>query len=128
MLTELTSGPESSAPGRGIYPTLALFRHIGAQVDMYQVMSRGRGLTLFLAALQKELTIVFSERITARITPGQASAVAPPLLAAMITSMLITTIRTWIEAGAAPSAEIMDRMFHTAAGPALRAGMCSAQA
>ena len=123
MLANLDTAPEST--GRNsLYPTLALFHHIGTQADMYQVMSRGRGLTLFLAALHDELTMVFTERITARIAPGETPAVPPGLLAAMIASMLITAIRTWIEAGASTPADVIDRMFHTAAGAALQAGLC----
>jgi hypothetical protein len=41
----------------------------------------------------------------------------------MITSMLITAIRTWIAAGAVAPAATIDRMFHTTADPALRAGL-----
>jgi AcrR family transcriptional regulator len=115
---------DTTTPGpTDLYPTLALFHHVGAQADLYQVMSRGRALTLFLAALHDELTAVFTERIAARTTPGVTPAIAPPLLAAMIASMLITAIRTWIDAGASSPADVIDRMFHTAARAALRAGL-----
>lgn len=124
-----TTAPEPADGSAELYPTLALFHHVGAQADLYQVMSRGRGLTLFLAALHDELTTTFTERISARVAPGTTPAVPPPLLAAMIASMLITAIRTWIETGATtPPADIIDRMFHTAAGPALRAGLRPARA
>jgi glycogen synthase len=83
----------------------------------------GRALTLFLAALHDELTTVFTEKITARSTPDITPAIAPPLLAAMIASMLITALRTWIDAGTSPPADVIDRMFHTAARAALRAGL-----
>jgi len=120
---------DTSTPGpTGLFPTLALFHHVGSQADLYQVMSRGRALTLFLAALHAELTAVFTERITAKTTPGVTPAVPPTLLAAMIASMLITAIRTWIDDGASTPAEVIDRMFHTAAGPALRAGLRPARA
>lgn len=126
MLASLdTAAPTATDPKR-LYPTLALFHHIGAEADLYQVMSKGRALTVFLSALHDELTAVFTERIAARIAPGETPSVPPPLLAAMIASMLITAIRTWVEAGAHPSAEVLDRMFHTAAGPALRAGLRAA--
>ena len=124
MLASLdTDDPQPTGAGRRLYPTLALFHHIGAQADMYQVMARGRGLTLFLAALQERLTTVLTDRLTARVAPGDTPAVPPPLLAAMIASMLITAIRTWIEAGATTPADAIDRMFHTAAGAAIRAGL-----
>lgn len=115
--------PANDQVGFRRYPTLALFQHIGAQADMYRVMARGRGLTLFLAALQDELTTVLSDRLAARVTPGDTPAVPPPLLAAMIVSMLITVIRTWIERGATMPADVVDRMFLTVAGPAMRAGL-----
>ncbi len=123
MLVSLDATSQPAGRGARIYPTLALFQHVGAQADMYRVMARGRGLTLFLAALQDELTAVFSDRLAARVTPGDTPAVPPPLLAAMIASMLITAIRTWIESGATMPADVVDRMFLTAAGPAIRAGL-----
>jgi AcrR family transcriptional regulator len=120
---EVTTAEHPAGGTARPYPTLALFRHIGEQADLYQVLSRGRGLTLFLAALHDELTTVFTERLTAGMTPGETPAVPPPLLAAMVVSMLITAIRTWVEQGATAPAETVDRMFHIAAQPALRAGL-----
>lgn len=113
-------------PRPDLYPTLALFRHLQGQADMYQVMARGRGLTLFQAALQEELTEVFTARLAARVPPGQVPAVPPPLLAAMVTGMLVTVIRTWLEDGAGAPAEVVDRLFRTVAGPAVRAGLRAA--
>lgn len=124
MLADLDSvTPGPAGANTRIYPTLLLIRHIGEQIDLYRVMSRGRGLTLAMAALHEELTEVFAERLAARVPPGDTPAVPPPLLAAMIVSMLVTGIRAWVEAGATTPAEEVDRMFHTAAGPALRAGL-----
>jgi AcrR family transcriptional regulator len=120
---EVTTAEPPAGGITRLYPTLALFRHIGEQADLYQVLSRGRGLTLFLAALHDELTTVYTERLTARMTPGDTPAVPPPLLAAMVVSMLVTAIRTWVEHGATTPAETVDRMFHIAAQPALRAGL-----
>jgi len=130
MLASLDTGaPEPINRGQGrLYPTLALFDHIGAQSDLYRVMARGRALTLFLAALQDRLATVFTDRLAARVVAGDSPAVPPPLLAAMVASMLITTLRSWIEDGAATPAEAVDRMFHTAAGPAIRAGLRPARA
>lgn len=128
MLITLDAVPAPTGRGARLYPTLALFHHIGAQADMYRVMTRGRGLTLFLAALQDELTTVLADRLAGRVTPGDTPAIPPPLLGAMIASMLITAIRTWVENGATAPAEVIDRMFLTAAGPAIRAGLRPASA
>lgn len=118
-----TAAPEPTGRGARLYPTLALFRHVGSQADMYRTMARGRALPLFLTALQDELTAVLTDRLAARTAPGDPPAVPLPLLAAMIASMLITAIRTWIEDGTPDPAEVIDRMFHTVAGPAIRAGL-----
>ncbi|MBI3687520.1 MAG: TetR/AcrR family transcriptional regulator [Actinobacteria bacterium] len=123
---QLIAGLDGTAPaGRGawLYPTLALFHHIGAQADMYKVLARGRGLALFMTALHAELTAVFTERLTARVRPDRTPVVAAPLLAAMTTSMLVTAIRTWIEGGLTEPAEAVDRAFHIAAEAAIRAGL-----
>lgn len=106
-----------------LYPTLALFDHVGTQPDMYQILARGRGLTLFVNALHGELTAVFAERLAARVPPGAAPAVTPTLLAAMVASMLVTAIRTWIEDGLAEPAETINRAFRIAADAAIRAGL-----
>lgn len=40
-----------------------------------------------------------------------------------VAGMLVTAIRTWVENGLNGSAESIDRAFHIAAGPAIRAGL-----
>lgn len=115
----------ADATGRGApaNPSLALFRHIGANTDLYQVLARGRGLALFLSALHDELTALFAERMAARVPPASTPAVPLPLLAAMIASMMITAIRTWIEGGLAEPAETIDRAFNLVADAAMQAGL-----
>lgn len=112
---------EAAEPTR-IYPTLGLLRHLGAQADLYRILAKDRGLTVFLSALQDEITKSLTDRITDRITTA-TPAVAPAMLAAMVTSMLITAIRTWIEGGLTSPAETVDQMFHTLATAAIEAGM-----
>ncbi|PWV72321.1 hypothetical protein DFR69_109238 [Nocardia neocaledoniensis] len=41
----------------------------------------------------------------------------------MVTSMLITAIRTWIESGLTTSAETVDQTFHILATAAIDAGL-----
>jgi hypothetical protein len=87
------------------------------------VLARGRGLALFLATMHDELTSAFIERLGARVAPGATPAVPVLLLSAMISSMLITAIRTWIESGLAEPAETVDRAFNIAADAATHAGL-----
>ncbi|POM23147.1 Bacterial regulatory protein, tetR family [Actinomadura rubteroloni] len=110
--------------GDGAHVSLALLRHIGARAEMYVVMSRGRGLPLFLDALHRELTAVYADRLAARASAPPA--VPLPLLAAMVSSMLLTALRGWLEAGAAEPPETVDRAFRTAADAAIRAGLAPA--
>jgi AcrR family transcriptional regulator len=124
MLDSLdTDTAEATGPRTRPYPSLALFRHVGAQADLYEVLAKGRGLALFLSALHDELTGAFAERLTARVSPDSTPAVPVPLLAAMTASMLITVIRSWIQGGLGEPAETIDRAFHTAADAAIRAGL-----
>jgi AcrR family transcriptional regulator len=124
MLDSLEDPAHGAAvPRWELFPTLALLHHLRAQADMYQVMARGRGLTLFQAALAEELTTVLAERLAARVAPGHTPAVAPPMLAAMITSMLVTAIRIWLEDGAKTPPESIERIFRTVAHPVIRAGL-----
>ncbi|UWZ36350.1 TetR family transcriptional regulator [Dactylosporangium roseum] len=121
MLAGLTTA--TAATGRHLLPSLALLHHIGAQADMYQVLARGRGLHLFMTALEDELTTMLTERLTARLAADTTPAVPPPLLAAMIVGMLTTAIRAWVGGGCTEPAEDIDRMFRTAAVAAVRAGL-----
>ncbi|MEV8505066.1 TetR/AcrR family transcriptional regulator [Actinoplanes sp. NPDC051475] len=123
MLDHLDTAIDTAAPGRLLYPTQALFHHIGAQGELYQTMARGPSLGIFITALQDQLTVLFTDRLAARVPSGATTAVPPALLAAMIAGMLVTAIRTWVENGLNGSAESIDRAFHIAAGPAIRAGL-----
>lgn len=124
MLAVLAADTAIPAGGSArLLPSLALLHHIGAQVDLYQVLARGRGLNLFMTALQDELTTMLTERLTGRVTTDTTPAVPPPLLAAMIAGMLATTIRTWVTGGFTEPAEDIDRMFRTVATAAVRAGL-----
>jgi len=77
---------------------------------------------MFFDALQVELTATFVERLEPRL-PSTPTRVPVPLLAAMVAGMLITAVRTWIEAGMVVTAEEANRAFTIAAEAALRAGL-----
>ena len=49
-------------------PSLGLFHHVQAFSEHYLMMARGRHLTLFLDALQVELTAMFADRLLGRPT------------------------------------------------------------
>jgi AcrR family transcriptional regulator len=117
---------ESTRPGKTwLYPTLALLHHLGAQADLYRILAKDRGLTLFLTALQDEIAATLTTRLTTRLDPTGPPSIPPPLLAAMVTSMFITAVRAWIEGGLTTPAETVDRMFRTAATAAIDAGLRS---
>lgn len=124
-VSRMLASLEAEGTGRGtrLFPTLALFRHVGAQPDLYRVMSRGRALTLFVTALQDEIAEVLERRLRERVPPHVSPAVPPSLLAVMYAGMLLATMRAWIEAGLAEPAEEIDRSFHAAADAAVRAGL-----
>ncbi|MEV6012340.1 TetR/AcrR family transcriptional regulator [Streptomyces sp. NPDC051976] len=120
----LVDSLEANGAGKsGPYPSLTLFHHVGDNVDLYLVMARGRSLALFLNALHDEITVKLTDHLTARLPPPAVPLVPIPLLAAMTASMLITAMRSWLEAGATEPAEQVDRAFHIAADAAVRAGL-----
>lgn len=123
MLEGLETGPPGSADTLAF--SLALFHHVASHShkDLYEVMARGRHLALFLDALQSELTAVLTARLNARAPRARRTAVPVPLLAAMVGGMLITTVRTWLDAGLTPSAAVVNRAFVTAAEAAIAAGL-----
>lgn len=122
---QMLTGLETPDPGRGnrLFPTLALFQHVGAEREMYQVMSRGRALTVFVTALQDQLATILARRLGDRVPAGATPAVSPDLLAVMYAGMLLATMRTWIEDGLTEAAEDIARTFHVAADAAVRAGL-----
>jgi AcrR family transcriptional regulator len=118
------AGSANPADGSAqLLPSLALLRHLGAQVELYQVFARGRGLNLFMTALQDELTTMLTERLTGRVATDTTPAVPPSLLAAMVAGMLTTAIRAWAGGGFTEPAEDIDRIFRTVATAAVRAGL-----
>jgi AcrR family transcriptional regulator len=124
---EMVANLETGEPGTDTLGlSLGLFHHVGDNADLHFVLTKGRALGLFLAVLQEELTGLFSERLAARVKPGTKPAVPVPLLAAMIASMLITAIRTWLDAGLRPTAETVNRAFTVAAKAAIHAGLAPA--
>lgn len=123
MLAALTADAPATGADARLLPSLALLRHIGAQPDLYQVLARGRGLNLFMNALQDELATMLAERLAGRLAADATPAVPPPLLAAMVAGMLTTAIHTWVAGGFTTSAEEIDRMFRAVATAAIRGGL-----
>jgi len=121
----MVGGLETDEPGvrNTLSPSLGLFHHVESYAGHYLMMARGRHLTLFLDALQSELTALFADRLTPRLPESGAPRVPVPLLSAMLAGMLITAVRTWLESGMSTSAEEINRRFLTAAEAALRAGL-----
>jgi AcrR family transcriptional regulator len=121
----MVGGLEHDEPGprNTLSPSLGLFHHVESFGDHYLMMARGRHLTLFLDALQTELTAMFADRLRPRVPDSGTTRVPVPLLAAMLAGMLITAVRTWLESDMATSAEEVNRSYLVSAEAALRAGL-----
>jgi AcrR family transcriptional regulator len=109
-------------PTNTLAPSLGLFHHVAAGRNLNHSMAHGRILSMFFDSLQTELTAMFVERLEPRL-PATPTRVPVPLLAAMVAGMLITAVRTWIEADMVVPAEAANRSFTIAAEAALRAGL-----
>jgi AcrR family transcriptional regulator len=123
LLAGLDEHAGPTHPGACPDPTLALLHHLAGQSDLYRILAKDRELALFLTALHDEITATLTDRLTARLSPDITPAIPPALLAGMVTSILITSIRTWMEDGLTTSAATIDRMFHTAAAATINAGL-----
>jgi AcrR family transcriptional regulator len=119
----MVHGLEKTGPAQSLFPSLALLHHVSANMNLHFMLVKGGGLALFLNTLQEELTVIFTERLTARVPPSATPSVPLPLLAAMVTSMLITAVRSWLDSKLAEPAEAIDRAFNIAADGAIRAGL-----
>jgi AcrR family transcriptional regulator len=121
----MVGGLETDEPGprNTLSPSIGLFHHVGDHAGHYLMHSRGRHLSLFLDALQSELTAMFVARLAPRVPAEGETAVPVPLLAAMLAGMLITAMRTWVESGMAATIEDVNRSYRVAAESALRAGL-----
>lgn len=120
---QMIHGLEKAGPAQPLFPSMALLEHVNANAGLHFMMIKGRAMALFLNTLQEELTVIFTERLTARVPPSATPAVPLPLLAAMIASMLITAVRSWIDGKWSEPAEAIDRAFNIAADGAIRAGL-----
>jgi len=121
----MVGGLEADEPGarNTLSPSLGLFHHVEEYAGHYLMMARGRHLTLFLDALQSELTEMFTDRLSPRVPETGSTRVPVPLLSAMLAGMLITAVRTWLESDMGSTAEEVNRSFTIAAEAALRAGL-----
>jgi AcrR family transcriptional regulator len=121
----MVGGLEYDKPGprNTLSPSLGLFHHVEGHSDHYLMLARGMHLTLFLDALQNELTAMFEDRIAVRVSTDGPPRVPVPLLGAMLAGMLITAVRTWLESDMSSSAEEVNRSYLVTAEAALRAGL-----
>ena len=114
---------DEPGPRNTLAPSIGLFHHVEAHSAHYQMMARGLHFTLFLDALQSELTALFADRLAPRVPDEGEPRVPVPLLAAMLAGMLITAVRTWLESDMTATAEEVNRSFLVAAEAAVRAGL-----
>jgi AcrR family transcriptional regulator len=121
----MVGGLETDVPGprNTLSPSAGLFHHVADHAQHYLTLSRGRHLSLFLDALQSELTAMFAARLAPRVPAEGRPAVPVPLLAAMLAGMLITAMRAWVESGMAATIDEVNRSYLVAAEAALRAGL-----
>jgi len=114
---------DEPGPRNTLAPSLGFIHHVESHSDHYQMMARGRHFTLFLDALQSELSAMFADRLAPRLPADGSPRVPVPLLAAMLAGMLITAVRTWLESELTATAEEVNRSFLVAAEAAVRAGL-----
>jgi AcrR family transcriptional regulator len=120
MVGTLDPGPAGAT--NTLVPSLGLFHHVAGAKDLKRSLAHGGHLSMFYDVLQAELSSLFLDRLAPRLPEGPTR-IPPPLLASMVAAMLVTAVRTWIEADAGAPAEDVNRSFTIAAEAALRAGL-----
>ena len=111
-LFQLAPGPDGGVP-----PVTRVFSHAGSFVDLYRALRDHGDLEPFRRKALGDLTTSLTE-----IFAGLAPAQPPEFLGRFYAAALVESLFAWLEDGAGPSPEEMDRRFQALVRGGLAAG------
>jgi AcrR family transcriptional regulator len=109
-----------SAEEQQLLPSLALFRHIQEEHQLYQALVRGRGVELLFKAGQQHLSKVIAHRIAALPLDPSRLTVPPSILAEYLAGSLLTLLRWWLDHDMPYTPERMHAIFQELVTPGVQ--------
>jgi AcrR family transcriptional regulator len=117
MLEAFSHQVQQAEAGRGIVPSLALFRHVQQQHRLFQVLLRGRGEEVLWKAGQAFLSKNIEQALTAACAGKRAPSVPLAVISQYLAGAFLNLLKWWLEAEMPYSPEQMDVMFQQLALP-----------
>lgn len=100
-----------AAPQENLFfPSLALFRHVREQYELYKALVWGAGVDLLFKHVQKSLTNRIEQGLQGS---GKKFNVPIPILANFVAGSYLTLIKWWLENKMVYSPEQMDEIFRS---------------
>ena len=117
MLEAFSHQVQQAEAGRGIVPSLALFRHVQQQHRLFQVLLRGRGEEVLWKAGQAMLSRKIEQALTAICVGKRAPSIPLAVVAQYLAGAFLNLLKWWLEAEMPYTPEQMDEMFQQLALP-----------
>ena len=119
MLAGFSQQVQQTEAGRAIVPSLALFRHVQHQHQLFQVLLRGRGEEVLWKAGQALLSRNIEQALKALYVGKRAPRIPLAVVAQYLAGAFLNLLKWWLEAEMPYTAEQMDDMFQQLALPGL---------
>jgi AcrR family transcriptional regulator len=101
-----------------LFPSLALFRHVGEQYALYKALTWGSGVDMLIKHVQKTLIKRIEQSLQ---ESGRDYAVPLPTLANYVAGSFLSLIKWWLENKMLYTPEKMDEVFRKLTMPGLEA-------
>jgi AcrR family transcriptional regulator len=117
MLSGFSQQVQQAEAGRGIIPSLALFRHVQQEHRLFQVLLRGQGEEVVFKAGQAILSRTIEQTLTALCVGKQIPRMPLNVVAQHLAGAFLNLLKWWLEAEMPYPPEQMDAMFQQLALP-----------
>jgi AcrR family transcriptional regulator len=117
--TDTHTGSHTNSQAIPLVPSLALFRHVQEQHDLYEALVWGPGVDLLFKHGQRYLSQKIVERINALAKDAARLAIPTSILAAFLAGTFLTLLKWWLDNKMIYSPEKMDEIYQRLATPAI---------
>ncbi len=123
MLEGFSQQVQQAEAGRGIVPSLALFRHVRQHHRLFQVLLKGQGEEVLWKAGQAILSRTIEETLTTLCVGKPAPGMPLSVVAQYLAGAFLNLLKWWLSAEMPYSPEQMDAMFQQLALPGVWAAV-----
>lgn len=117
MLADLHHRVEETEVGRELVPSLALFRHVQENHQLFQALLKGRGEEVLWKAGQAMLSRNIEQTLTAMRVEEQAPDISLAVISQHLSGAFLNLLKWWLEAEMPYTPEQMDNIFQQLALP-----------